>query len=73
MSAVGRSGCCKKAPKLLKGATLAWKGRNEAHSPICLYDMPWHLPQPDRMVKSIEIISGNSDAIPIIAGLTLKK
>ena len=58
------------APKLLKGAALAWEGRNEAHSPICLYDMPWKKPRPDRMVESIEIISGNSDAIPIIAGMT---
>jgi len=57
-------------PAPLAKAELAWQGRNEIHMPLCVYLMRWDNLKPEVEIRSIDFVSTNSDAIPLVLGVT---
>ncbi len=57
-------------PAPLPLADIAWEGDNDSAS-IGLYSFTWINPYPEETIKSIRLISSDSEAAPMIAAITL--
>ena len=50
-------------------AKIAWSGNGGQHA-AAVYHSQWKNPKPDTAIKSIQVISGNQAAVPIVMGIT---
>lgn len=60
------------APNLndLPGAQTGWHGRNPFHEPVCLYLMKWENPHPEKTISTLDVVSAEGRAIPILLAVT---
>jgi serine/threonine protein kinase/class 3 adenylate cyclase len=54
----------------IRGAVVAWTGRNAGQHPVRLYKCTWENPQPDTEMVSMDFVSTMTDAAPFLIALT---
>lgn len=58
-------------PVRQKAAQVAWAGRNRPGLNVGIYLTSWTNPFPEKIIKSIDVVSGFSDAAIAVLGITL--
>ncbi len=51
-------------------ASIAWKGKNSKGNPVAVWDFVWKNPNPDKLIKSMELISNKTETSPIFYAIT---
>lgn len=54
----------------IRGAVVAWTGRNAGQHPVRLYKVTWENPWPEIQLVSLDFISALTDAAPFLIALT---
>jgi serine/threonine protein kinase/class 3 adenylate cyclase len=54
----------------IRGAVVAWTGRNAGQHPVRLYKATWENPWPEINVVSLDFVSAMTDAAPFLIALT---
>ena len=58
--------------KYLVDCRYTWSGKPQKNGIPCLYQYEWVNPYPQKVIKNIEFISMNTEATPILFGITLR-